>query len=128
MDNLYWSDLDNRLQILPNGDIKVRENLDALACAVENSLLIQKGERVMRPEFGSILEKYLYEPLSEETGYLIGTEIIRAVKDNESRVEVSSVDVKVDLKKACYFVTIVCSLVNEPNLSFTIVKILTRSI
>lgn len=128
MDRLViWSDLDNRLRLLPNGDIKVRENLDAVANAVENCLLIQKGERVMRPEFGSILEKYLFEPLTEETGYLIGAEVIRAVRDNEPRVDVKAVDVRVDENKGCYYVTLVCSLVDEPSTEFTLVRVLTRS-
>ena len=54
-----WSDLNNKLQKDVSGDVKKEVNLDAVACAMENILLTRVGERVMRPDFGSLLQKYL---------------------------------------------------------------------
>lgn len=100
-----WSDVDNRFRRTPSGDIRVVEDVDAVANSVENILLTRKGERVMRPDVGSRLEQYLFEPLSEQTAYLIGVEIIDALKQ-EPRVEVQNVRVEVDVRNNAYKVEI----------------------
>ncbi len=100
-----WSDIDNKLRIDKTGDIIVRKDWEALEGAIENILLTRVGERVMRPDFGSFLEKYLYEPLSEVTGHLIAMEVLRALKQ-EDRIVVDKVDVEVNYKLGGYVVSI----------------------
>lgn len=101
-----WSDVDNKLRLDKTGDIMVRKDWEALEGAVENVLMTRVGERVMRPDFGSLLEQYLYEPLSEEVGHLIGLEVLRALKQ-EDRIVVERVEVTVDYKLGGYVVEIV---------------------
>lgn len=104
MENLY-SDVDNKFRLNRVGDIKVNYDEEAIVTAVENILLTRVGERVMRPGFGSYLEKYLFEPLCEETGYKIGLEVLRALKQDD-RYVVENVDVVVDEKRGAYILTI----------------------
>jgi len=91
-----WSDINNKLRRDKSGDVRKEVNLDCIACAIENILLTRRGERVMRPEFGSLLEKYLFEPLSESTAHLIALEILDSLKKQENRIDVKKVEVAVD--------------------------------
>jgi Bacteriophage baseplate protein W len=49
------------------------------------------GERVMRPDFGSYLRMYLFEPLTRATGYQARAEVFRAIAAWEPRVIVQDV-------------------------------------
>jgi len=44
-----------------------------------NHFEIRKGEKLMRPEFGSIIWDMLFEPLTEDTKQIITTDITRIV-------------------------------------------------
>ena len=101
-----WSDVNNKLKRDRFGDVRKEVNLDCIACAIENILLTRKGERVMRPGFGSLLEKYLFEPLNESTAHLIALEILDALKKQEDRVDVKKVEVVVDERIGGYRITI----------------------
>jgi phage baseplate assembly protein W len=52
-----------------SGKLLIRNNLRQL-------LLTQKGERVMLPEFGLDMNKFLFEPLDETLFYLIRREVV----------------------------------------------------
>ena len=43
-------------------------------------LLCERGERIMLPNYGISLQKYLFEPLDETTFYLIKTEILKTLQ------------------------------------------------
>lgn len=120
-----YSDIDNKFRLDAVGDIKVNEDEEAVVTAVENILLTRVGERVMRPEFGSYLEKYLFEPVSEEVGYRIGLEVLRALKQDD-RYDVEKVDVVVDEIRGVYILTIDLKLKGLGE-NIQIVRILTRA-
>jgi len=105
-----WSDVDNKLAIDNTGDVKKAVNLDALKCAIENILLTRKGERVMRPDFGSALEYFLYEPVSEATAHKIGLEVLSALKQ-EKRIQVSNVEIAVNEAISAYEIRIEAQVV-----------------
>jgi hypothetical protein len=105
-----WSDVDNKLAIDTTGDVKKDVNLDALKCAIENILLTRKGERVMRPDFGSALEYFLYEPVSEATAHKIGLEVLSALKQ-EKRIQVSNVEIAVNEAISAYEIRIEAQVV-----------------
>jgi phage baseplate assembly protein W len=49
------------------------------------------GERVMRPDFGSYLQMFLFEPMSRATGFRARAEVFRAIAAWEPRVAVLDV-------------------------------------
>lgn len=125
MTDVIYSDLDNRLRLTKEGDLRVVINEEAIATAVENILLTRQGERVMRPEFGSRLERYLFEPISEQVGQLIGLEVYRALKENDNRYEVNNVEVLVDYERSAYILRISLRLRGFEE-GFEIVRVLVK--
>jgi phage baseplate assembly protein W len=118
-----WSDVNNKLKLDRMGDVKKDVNLEAIEGAIENILLTRKGERVMRPMFGSVLEWYLMEPLSEATGHKIGLEVLDALSRQEPRIEVKKVEVVADYRIGGYQVTIE-AVVKELNVPFVVQRVL----
>ena len=51
-----------------------------------------KGERLMRPDYGTTVRQMLFEPLDTTTASLLGEEIKRAMLVHEPRVFVDSVE------------------------------------
>jgi len=118
-----WSDVSNRLRIDKTGDVKKDVNLDAIEGAIENILLTRRGERVMRPDFGSALEAFLFEPISPATAHKIGLEILDVLSRWEQRIEVQKVEVVADYQIGGYHVTIE-AIVKELNIPFIVQRVL----
>jgi phage baseplate assembly protein W len=68
------------------GPALIRNNLRQL-------LLCEKGERVMLPDYGVSIRKFLFEPLDEITFFLIRTEVLRALSKYFSIVRVVNLGV-----------------------------------
>lgn len=75
-ERLAWSD----------GEASIRDVL-------WNILLTRPGERVMRPEFGAGLSRYLHQPNNETTRRLIADVAHKAIRRWEPRIEI--VDLRV---------------------------------
>tara|TARA_B100000470_G_C19783566_1_gene388823 strand:+ start:691 stop:1161 length:471 start_codon:yes stop_codon:yes gene_type:complete len=65
---------------------------DLIKQDIYNHFMTAKGERVMLPEFGSIIWDYLYEPLDEETKSIIEADA-RDIIDQDPRVQLLNVRV-----------------------------------
>jgi len=118
-----WSDVNNKLKLDKTGDVKKDVNLEAIEGAIENILLTRRGERVMRPEFGSALEAFLFEPISASTAHKIGLEVLDALSRQEQRIEVQKVEVVADHQLGGYQVTIE-AVVKELNIPFVVQRVL----
>jgi hypothetical protein len=118
-----WSDVNNKLKLDRMGDVKKDVNLEAIEGAIENILLTRKGERVMRISFGSVLEWYLMEPLSEATAHKIGLEVLDALSRQEPRIGVKRVEVMVDHRIGGYQILIE-AVVKELNVPFVMQRVL----
>jgi phage baseplate assembly protein W len=118
-----WSDVNNKLKLDETGDVKKDVNLEAIENAIENILLTRRGERVMRTSFGSVLEWYLMEPLSEATAHKIGLEVLDALSRQEQRIGVKRVEVVADHTIGGYQVTIE-AVVKELNVPFVVQRVL----
>ena len=71
--------------VLSQYEQDIRESLNIL-------LSTERGERVMRPEYGTNVRDLLFEPLDVSTATLVGEEIKKAILLNEPRVFVDSVE------------------------------------
>jgi uncharacterized protein len=79
---------DNRW-VFSQDDENVRESVHVI-------LLTEQRERVMLPEFGGSLGRFLFEPNTVATRHLIAERIRRALAAWEPRLRVESVDVEQD--------------------------------
>lgn len=71
------------------GDQNIRESIRII-------LLTEPGERVMLPDFGAGLKRFLYQPNTVTTHRLIEEAIVQSLDQWEPRIEVDSVDVEID--------------------------------
>ena len=71
--------------------------LDTDYSAISNSLLnifnTSPGEKILSPNFGADLRRYLFEPVSETTAQVIGDVILKAIKLYEPRVIVDNINI-----------------------------------
>jgi phage baseplate assembly protein W len=74
---------------LAKGENDIKEAIIAILCTA-------KGERVMRPEFGSSIHDFVFAPNNATTGGLIAYHVQEALTRWEPRVDVTDVDVQPD--------------------------------
>jgi phage baseplate assembly protein W len=74
-------------------DIKVDYDIKAIKNSIRNIFNTRKGDRLLEPDFGVSLEKYLFEPISTDAGYLIAADIKDGITAYEPRVVVMNVNV-----------------------------------
>jgi phage baseplate assembly protein W len=79
---------DGRMQ-WSSGELNVRESI----CII---LRTQQGERILRPDFGCGLDRYLFEPNSVATLRLIQEEVKLSIQRWEPRVRLNDVVVAVN--------------------------------
>jgi uncharacterized protein len=75
------------------GEDNVRENIRVI-------LLTRRGERLLLPEFGGGLDRYLFEPNTVATRQLLRDDITRALARWEARIQVQDVTVEQDARDA----------------------------
>lgn len=85
----------------PNGVFNVSyTNVDQVLSNLKNLLLTQKGERIMQPDFGTDLQYYLFEQITDELTFkeqLLG-EIRSALGMWMPYVTISEVDMDVNVR------------------------------
>jgi phage baseplate assembly protein W len=72
--------------ITENGELEAVDYAESVKQSVKVILLTGKGERVMLPEFGVSLRRYLFEPLNQTVRELIRTEVTNALYEWENRI------------------------------------------
>lgn len=86
-DPVYYFDFSKKGQdLLGKRDVPVLKNVQAIKESVINLLSTEVGERPMRPEYGTSLDRFLFEPLDEITADIISYEIEKAIGKFEPRV------------------------------------------
>lgn len=73
----------------------IQDNIDyaAVEGGIYNLFLFAQGERIINPEFGNTLYKYLYEPISDLTASKLGQEINIMFAKWEPRINVQSINI-----------------------------------
>jgi uncharacterized protein len=82
-----------------NGHMAMHRLEDQVRQSIVLILRTAKGERVMRPDFGSGLHKLVFEPLTPITCTRIQHEVQEALVRFEPRIEVTKVEVTVDARQ-----------------------------
>jgi hypothetical protein len=78
------------------GGIALARREQELEQAMRLILATYPGERPMRPEFGSRLRDYIFRPASIHTAAELSNEVRKALMRWEPRVNIETVDVKID--------------------------------
>lgn len=110
---IYYSDMDIELSKITSGDIKKDVNIDAIINSLKNILLTMKGSRRMLPEFGSNLQRLVFEPIDEITAREIGEEIIDSVRRWDNRIIFTDILVKPIYDKNEFYIGLTFKLQNN---------------
>ena len=87
--SLSFKDLNITFKKHPvTNDIVVSRDASAIKQAIVNLLLTNKGERLMNPEYGSDIRRYLFEPLDYGTANQITGNIKSTIDTFEPRISV----------------------------------------
>jgi hypothetical protein len=94
--NLFGKGISFPPRIGPDGRVAWSEGPDNVRESIRVILLTEQRERIMLPEFGGGLGRYLFEPNTVTTRELIRDRITKALARWEPRVAVESVVVEAD--------------------------------
>ena len=73
-------------------DVVVSRDASAIKQAILSVLLTNKGERLMNPQYGSDIRRYLFEPLDYGTSYQIKENIRFSLDKFEPRIVISNIN------------------------------------
>jgi len=84
--------------------------VDYDVAAVKNSLInlfnTVPGQNLLNPEYGLNLVQYLFEPIGETNGRIIGNAIVDGITTYEPRVIIRTIDVETDEEEQTYYITL----------------------
>ena len=109
---IRYSDLSFTLAQTETGDIKTADNVNAIRQSLYNVLYTKPGTRVMRPDYGINLERYLFEMFDNFTADAIAEHIINSLEKYEPRIYLHNVNVTLDHIELAFIVDITYSIRN----------------
>ena len=96
-----------------NDDVSIDSNTSAINNTISNILTISKGELPGRPDFGSELRQYLFEPADEIT-FISMEEVVRnALLEFETRIEVTDVEFESFVEQNIVVMTLQYTVLNS---------------
>lgn len=99
---------------IPGTDIKADFDLGAIKNSLQNLFNTKPGQRFLFPDYGLDLNQFLFQPITELNGTIIGNKIFTTINRYEPRVRVTKVNVIIDPDNNQYLINI---LVNIPLLN-----------
>jgi len=89
-------------------DIVTDYDGEAVANSIVNLFNTMPGQNLLNPEYGLNLMKYVFEPATDTTAYMIGKHIIDNLTNFEPRISVQNVNINVNQDEQTF--TIVLSI------------------
>lgn len=99
-------------------DLKTNTDYEAISNSFTNIFNTSPGQKILSPNFGSDLRYYLFQPVNEETGKLIGDVILKSIKLYEPRVKVKDIFVVARPEENEYQIDIYCQIPALQNKDF----------
>ena len=72
-----------------------KTTIEAIKTNIRNFLNTEKGERLMQPNLGVSLRKYLFQPIDEDVSFLIKEELIESFKTWLPMVKIKDISMTV---------------------------------
>ena len=83
----YSEDIQQQIE---TSDVTVDYDESAIRNSLRNLFNTKPGQRFLFPEYGLDLYQFVFEPISEQIGQLIGEKIVNAVETYEPRITVQN--------------------------------------
>ena len=95
-------------------DVQGSYDLQAIKNSIINVFLTSPGQKILNPEFGLDLRRYLFEPVNSSTAYMIKYDIDTKLPDQEPRIELINVSVDAITDEQEYYISM---QINIPSLN-----------
>jgi len=106
-------DLENKVSYVPQlnklttlRDVQGLFDLNSIKNSIKNILLTSPGQKILNPEFGIDLRRYIFEPITTFTSYQIKSDIINKLPDMEPRILLDLVTVVPIPDRQEYYLTL----------------------
>ena len=105
-------------------DIAVSFDEAAVQNSLYNILHTKPRQKVLDPDFGTELHKFLFDPVSETRGDVIGHYILTKISQFEPRISVQQVNVKIVPDENSYYVNVFYNIpsVNKQSSTSIVLK------
>jgi len=94
----------------PGTDIKASFDLAAIKNSLLNLFNTLPGQRFLFPEYGLNLQQFLFSPITEFNGQILGEKIFEGIRTYESRVTPKQVRVVIDPDSNQYNITVIIEI------------------
>lgn len=74
-------------------DVQAIYDLEAIRNSIRNAFLTSPGQRILAPQYGIDIRRYVFDQINEDTAFFIERDIERNLPRFEPRIEVSNVNV-----------------------------------
>lgn len=101
---------------VPGSDIRASFDLGAIRNSLQNLFGTSPGQRFLFPEYGLDLKAFLFSPITEANGSVLGNKIYAGISTWEPRVQVKNIQVNLDPDNNQYIINII---LNVPSLNLT---------
>ena len=106
-----------------------KQTFDTLSARKSNILVLLKtitGERTMNTKFGIGIDKYLFEPITDDTNYFIETEIRNKIAQYIPDINIDELDIIIDfdthMNRNKIEIKLSFSLIMDPDLQDNIIE------
>lgn len=94
----------------PGSDIRASFDLGAITNSLQNLFGTSPGQRFLFPEYGLDLRPFLFSPINEANGNVLGNKIYATISTWEQRISVKSVQVNLDPDNNQYIINIIVEI------------------
>ena len=108
----YYNKQLNRQQNLK--DIQGLYDIQAVKNSIVNCFLTTPGQKILNPEFGIDLRRFLFTPVSSNTTYFIQRDIQQNLPKLEPRIQITNISVTADIDEQQYNIVL---QINCPQLN-----------
>ena len=95
-------------------DIQGSYDLQAIKNSIINAFLTSPGQKILNPEFGIDLRRYLFDPVNSSTAYKIKYDIDTKLTEQEPRIQLEQVTVDAITDAQEYYIAL---QINIPSLN-----------
>jgi len=109
-------------------DLEINYDYAAIRNSIFNIITTMPGQRILNPYFGTNIDRYLFNRVSEINARSIGNEILQSISNFEPRVTVQNIDIAVDEILQSYVITLSLNIATvETASSFQLVGTLSNT-
>lgn len=109
-------------------DLEINYDYAAIRNSIFNIITTMPGQRILNPYFGTNIDRYLFNRVSEINARSIGNEILQSISNFEPRVTVQNIDIAVDEIVQSYVITLSLNIATvETASSFQLVGTLSNT-